>query len=91
MQEEEKDERRLWGVGAGTGWKVYGRLTLFFVLLVFLPVSHEQTSDARQPHACLSFTIKRCGREEFHEREVACSGLKFELRSVFFFLNLFLD
>lgn len=24
VQEEEKDERRRWGVGAGTGQKVYG-------------------------------------------------------------------
>lgn len=28
VQEEEKDERRHWGVGTGSGWKVYGELTL---------------------------------------------------------------
>lgn len=24
VQEDERDERRHWGVGTGSGWKVYG-------------------------------------------------------------------
>lgn len=41
VQEEETDERSRWGVGAGTGQKVYGSLTLVFSRLCFCSHQHK--------------------------------------------------
>lgn len=38
VQEEESDESRHWGLGTGTGWTVYGQLTLVDHVIIPLNV-----------------------------------------------------